>query len=541
MTDPADRNQRLFDTANSFARSLARPRTASGGFEQAAGTPRNVIVVLLDSMNRHMLGTYGSDEFETPNLDRFAAKSTVFTNHFAGSLPCIPARHDILCGAIDFLWRPWGSVEVWEQSIPRLCTREGIVTQLITDHPHLFETGGENYHVDFTAWDYERGGETDPWRSLPDPSGFGTPTIPRAAPGPLLMHYDRTRTYFREETDFPGPRTMTAAAKWIRENAARHDRFFLFVDEFDPHEPFDTPEPWASKYDNTWKGPRLIWPPYITHALRSGKLTERQAMQLRANYGGKLSMIDHWFGRIIDALDDTQLWDDTAIIVCSDHGHYLGEHDLFGKPPAPIFRPLGHIPMFIAWPGLKPGRVDALTSSVDIFATLADIFGVTAPHETHGHSIVPLLMGQRSDIRDYVVSGVWGREVHVLNRDIKYVAAPPGDNFPLEMWSNRWSTLPYRAIQAFPSIPAPDDRARLDHVPGSSAPVIRQPFQPGDMIPYWATGEFSGDYVFAVKNDPEEKENLAETKQRSIARDLLHTALNELGAPKVQYQRLELA
>ena len=78
---------------------------------------RNVVVVLLDSLNRHMLGCYGGTEFETPNLDRLAARSVRFTRHYIGSLPCMPARHDILCGALDFLWRPWGSVEIWEDAI----------------------------------------------------------------------------------------------------------------------------------------------------------------------------------------------------------------------------------------------------------------------------------------------------------------------------------------------------------------------------------------------------------------------------------------
>ena len=70
------------------------------------------MVVLLDSMNRHMLGSYGGAEFETPHLDRFAQDKAVrFTRHVTGSLPCMPARHDILCGSLDFLWRPWGSIE----------------------------------------------------------------------------------------------------------------------------------------------------------------------------------------------------------------------------------------------------------------------------------------------------------------------------------------------------------------------------------------------------------------------------------------------
>jgi len=99
----------------------------STGAETTAGDragPDNVVVVLLDSLNRHLLGAYGSDEFTTPNLDAFAARSVRFTEHHTGSLPCMPARHDILCGALDFLWKPWGSIELWEESITATLRRE---------------------------------------------------------------------------------------------------------------------------------------------------------------------------------------------------------------------------------------------------------------------------------------------------------------------------------------------------------------------------------------------------------------------------------
>src|SRR6204780_5604084 len=114
---------------------------------------------------------------------------------------------------------------------------------LVSDHPHLFETGGENYHTDFTAWLYERGHESDPWRTMPDPTWTGTPALPVKRPS-YHHAYDDSRTYFRSEEEFPGPKTMAAAANWIRTSARPHDRFFLFVDEFDPHEPFDTPQPY---------------------------------------------------------------------------------------------------------------------------------------------------------------------------------------------------------------------------------------------------------------------------------------------------------
>ncbi len=496
--------------------------------------PRHAAVVLLDSLNRHLLGAWGSREFATPNLDRFAARALCFDTHYAGSLPCMPARHDLLCGALDFLWKPWGSIELWEDAITVALRRAGVTTMLISDHPHLFEVGGENYHCDFTAWDYQRGHESDPWRTRPDPSWTGAPAFNRSS-----AHYDCSRGHFRGEADFPGPRTLAAAARWLREDAPAHERFLLFVDEFDPHEPFDTPEPWASMYDPDWKGPHLIWPPYARAATADGVLTPRQARQVRACYGAKLSMIDHWFGKLLDALDDTSRWADTAVIVCTDHGHYLGERDAFGKPPLPVYEPLGHIPLMIAWPGVVPARTQALTTSVDIHATLLDLFGVQARQRTHGHSLRPLIEGRAERLRDWVLSGYWGREVHLIDGHHKYVRAPVAANTPLSLYSNRWSTMP---VAHWPELklPLPDERALLDRMPGSRVPVIRQPYREGDRLPFWALGSFDGHRLFDLHEDPGELHDLSGTPAAQQAKARLREALIEVEAPADQFERLGL-
>jgi hypothetical protein len=404
---------------------------------------------------------------------------------------------------------------------------------LVSDHPHLFETGGENYHTDFSAWDYIRGHEDDPWRTFPDPTSIGTPTLPAK----FSRHYDMSRTWFGSEQDHPGPRTMSAAAGWLA-GTPLDKRFMLVVDEFDPHEPFDTPEPWASRYGPTWDGPRMIWPPYSTDTIKNGVLTPDQAAHLRGNYGSKLSMVDHWFGQILDVFDERNLWDDTALIVCTDHGHYLGEHDLFGKPSAPIHEPMGHIPLMIAWPGHEPETVDALTTTVDLHATICDIFDVADEHRTHGSSLVPILEGRVSTVRDWALMGIWGREVHVTDGTHTYARTPVEGNLPLEMWSNRWSTMP---VHAFPEmrLPRPDHRARLDNVPGSTVPVIRQPFAAGDPLPFWAnTIGFTGNALFNVRIDPDEVENRAGEKLEAEMTELLRTALDAVEAPHQQYKRL---
>lgn len=498
--------------------------------------PRNAVVILLDSLNRHMIGAYGGREFATPNLDRFAARAVRFDRHYTGSLPCMPARHDILCGALDFLWRPWGSVEIWEDAITYALRKAGVTTQLVSDHPHLFETGGENYHVDFTAWDYQRGHEGDAWKTRPDPSWAGAPRYGRPH-----MPYDNSRGWFQGEADFPGPRTLAAAARWLDDNAGRQDRFLLFVDEFDPHEPFDTPEPWASLYDPDWEGPHLIWPPYIQGAIDKGILSERDARQIRASYGGKLSMIDHWLGRVFEALERNGLYEDTVVIVTTDHGHYLGEKDIWGKPGVPIYDTLGRIPLLIRYPGVAPGDRSALTTSVDLFATLADLFGVGVRQTTHGHSLLPLVRGEAAQVRDHVLTGVWGREVCLIAEGYKYVRGPAGDNGPLTMMSNRWSTMPTHVLDRGEELPLPDARAVLSRMPGSSVPVISQRWEAGEPVPFWARARFSGHHLFDLTADPSEEINLAgQPIERQMAARL-KAALVEIEAPATQFERLGLA
>jgi arylsulfatase A-like enzyme len=352
---------------------------------------------------------------------------------------------------------------------------------------------------------------------------------------------------------------MATAAAWVRHASAAHDRWMLFVDEFDPHEPFDVPEPWASMYDDEPLSTeevatgRLVWPPYVVGGVSAGAITERQARQIRANYGAKLSMIDHHLGQLLDELDAGDLWDSTAVMVCTDHGHYLGDErrttddgvaDIWGKPAVPQFEPLGHTPLMVHWPGGGPATIDALTTNVDLHATIADVFGVEVGHRTHGRSLVPLLTGEATSIRDWAIGGVYGNWVQVTDGRRKYARAPVEDNFPLSMWSNRWSTMPVPGSFADTlRLPKPDARAWLDFMPGSDVPVIRQPFAPGDRLPFWVSGarNVGRHHLYDLDVDPDEAENRRGEAAEAELVDLLRTALVEVEAPDEQLARLGLA
>ena len=99
----------------------------------------NVVLVLIDSLNRHHLPAYGESPVSTPNLNKFASRAWRFDSHFVGSLPCMPARREIFTGHKEMMWRPWGPLEPDDARLPRLLEDKGYSTAIVTDHYHYWE------------------------------------------------------------------------------------------------------------------------------------------------------------------------------------------------------------------------------------------------------------------------------------------------------------------------------------------------------------------------------------------------------------------
>jgi hypothetical protein len=197
----------------------------------------------------------------------------------------------------------------------------------------------------------------------------------------------------------------------------------------------------------------------------------------------------------------------------------------------------------IAWPRRPARIVEELTTTVDVHATLCEVFDVRPEHRTHGHSLVGVLEGTSRSSRTHVLTGIWGREIVYVDDDIKFVRAPREGNRPLEMYSNRWSTMPVHALPGL-RLPRPDRRATLAFMPGSQVPVIRQPYGDGDEVPYWArTSSFHGDVRFDRRDDPLEERNLLESGPASRdapALEAMREALRAIDAPAAQWDRLAL-
>jgi len=370
------------------------------------------IFIVLDTVRRDYLAAYGNTWVHTPNLSRLAAKGIVFDNHWAGSLPCMPARREFMTGRHNFLYRGWGPIEPFDDTLPRALRDHGVFTHLLTDHYHYFELGGENYHTSFDSWEFFRGQEYDPWVSLVDrmalPEHMG-----KLAPQNLA---NRTRQV--QEEDFSGPRTARAAVEWLRANhQAKH--WFLQVELFDPHEPFSCTENYRALYGDTWDGPLFDWPSY--DVVRESPAAVEH---IRKCYAGLLTMTDHWVGKILDTLDELDLWHDTLVVFTTDHGTMLAEHDYWMKNYMPLYNEIVRIPLIMHLPGgeLAGRRVAALTQTIDLMPTFLDFHECAVPPHVHGQSLRCTLEG--NPIRQDAIFGYFGMALNITDGRYVYMRSP---------------------------------------------------------------------------------------------------------------------
>ena len=383
------------------------------------------VFLLFDSLNRLMLEPYGSNYLKTPNFLRLAEKSVTFDTHYVGSMPCMPARRDMHTGRHAFLHRSWGPLEPFDNSFPELLKLQGIHSHLISDHYHYWEDGGATYHTRFSSYDFVRGQESDPWRvMLSSPieriqekyhksqNDIGSNQNP--------YNYMINREFITDESDFPSVQCFKGGLEFLDINRTA-DNWFLQIETFDPHEPFFAPDRLRAKFQTKYKGPILDWPRYA-------RVTENQDEidELRANYMALLCLCDELLGEVLDYFDRFELWRDTALIVATDHGFLLGEHDWWAKNRMPLFEEISHIPLFIYHPEYseyRGQRRKSLTQTIDLMPTILEFYGVRIPDEVDGFSLLPLLKEDKP-VRSSAMFGYWGGGVNLTDGRYTYFCYP---------------------------------------------------------------------------------------------------------------------
>jgi arylsulfatase A-like enzyme len=345
----------------------------------------NIVMVIIDTLRYDHIAASSGLEIHTPNFDRLVAKSWNFHRAFAASFPTIPHRTDTMTGRYGAPFHPWKPLDCDVPTIPRALAEVGYCSQLIHDTPHLVN-GGNRFDYPFDAWTPVRGAEvdrawiTDTWEFFDnwtfDPLFDDYPMTKKEV---LRGHhaiccYTQTNHGRRNEEDWNVAKLFSKASNFLRDNTSR-DKFLLWIDCFDPHEPWDAPPEFMKMYDKT-PGYDGSIDPRAFHVRNDPNLPEAARERVKAMYKAKVSFLDKQFGRFLDTLEETGLAENTAILLTSDHGTNVGDRGNFhfGKM-APPKENESHVPFIVHAPGMGSGDSQVLVQPQDVFATVMGIAG----------------------------------------------------------------------------------------------------------------------------------------------------------------------
>lgn len=390
-----------------------------------------VIMIMFDSLNKRMLSPYGCDWTHTPNFKRLADKTVAFDNCFVGSMPCMPARRELHTGRYNFLHRSWGPIEPYDDSMPEILRDNGIHSHLVTDHYHYFEDGGATYHTRYRSYESIRGQEGDAWKGVvggvevpPNNNGRGEPDEYWAAQDFV------NRSYMTKEADQPQAKTFEAGMEFIQRNH-HADNWFLQLETFDPHEPFFTQQDYKDLYPHEYHGKLFDWPLY-----KKVEEDDEAINHLRMEYAALLSMCDTWLGKVLDLMDEYRLWDDTMLIVNTDHGFMLGEHGHWAKCYFPFYNEISNTPLFIWDPRLRQcgKHVKSVVQSIDLPATILEFFSLPIPKDMQGVSLRETMLSD-FPVRKGALFGIHGGQINCTDGRYVYMRSPIPDNMPLYQYT----------------------------------------------------------------------------------------------------------
>lgn len=373
----------------------------------------NVIVIVLDSLRQDHVSLYhqGRGPFpdvppcQTPHLDAFARSCIVFENAYPEGLPTIPVRCTLMTGQQTLPFRPWQPLTPYDITIAEILREEGYVCGLISDTYH-YRAPGMNYHRGFHAYRWIRGQEYDPYESAPPRRPVDRyvnahyPDLWRRRVAQFLANTD---DFQREEDWFPA-QVVAEAITWLRRNRG-HRKIFLWIDSFDPHEPWDPPARFDTYTDPAYQGPRLILP---MGGLASQWATPEEIRHIRGLYAGEVAFVDHCLGQLFQALEELGYLDDSLIFLFADHGHPLADHGKFLKGTDRLYNELLKIPFLVRLPGGRQGgrRTAALVQFQDVLPTILDLLGLGHNCQAmHGRSFRPVLEGDRDEHRQTIITG----------------------------------------------------------------------------------------------------------------------------------------
>jgi arylsulfatase A-like enzyme len=319
------------------------------------------------------------------------------------------------------------------------------------------------------------------------------------------------------------------------ENNYEADNWLLQIETFDPHEPFTAPMRFRNNYKTNWSGGIRDWPKY-------GRVEELvdEFNELRSNYFALLELCDEQLGRILDYFDQNGLWEDTGLVVTTDHGFLLGEHDFWAKNRMNMYQEIVHIPFFLYHPNLNQSKeCNSLTQTIDICPTILDFFGVNPPTECQGQSLLSVDTKQFNH-REAIIYGYFGGAVNVTNGEYTY------HRYPFDLMQQeifQYTLMPTHIRQHFSvdelqhaTLNDPFDFSKgipLLKVPVVQRSPIHKYYGPGCMIE-------NDTRLYNIIDDPKQLKVIEDSKIESIMTEYISQLMKWNQAPIEAFTRLQI-
>lgn len=415
---------------------------------------KNILFITSDQQHWLAMG-YDNPEVHTPNLDRLAARGTIFQRAYCPNPTCTPTRASILTGQYPSQHGAYALGTGLDPARPTVndAFHAGGLRTALVGKAHFQPLAATEKFPSLESYPILQ--NLDFWKNYRGPFfGFDDFELARnhADEGHVGQHYalwmeSKGFTNWRDCFQPPGGTHEKQYGRWnipeefhyntwisertnalLEKYASTKTPFFLWSSYFDPHPPYLVPTPWDTMYDPTKltlplapEGEHDHNPPFHRFAaaasgepaqfgisgrwihglLHHGK-PEAQLRQDLALYYGMISCMDHHIGRTLDQLDALGLTEETLIVFTSDHGHFTGQHGLTAKGPFHYEEGI-RVPFLVSAPGQVPvgGRSEALQSLVDLAPTFLSAVGLTIPRQMTGLDQWAVWRGEKAGLRDH--------------------------------------------------------------------------------------------------------------------------------------------
>lgn len=381
----------------------------------AADKKLNVLFLAVDDMNND-LHCYGHPYVSSPNIDRLAKMGVKFDRAYCQFPLCSPSRSSLMTGLRPDATKVFNLQYHFRTGLPDVVT----LPQMFMKAGYYSARVGKIYHYG-NPGDIGTSGLDDPksWHHFVNPAGRDKTVIekdiinhsPSRGLGSAMCFLSDKTGKDEEHTD---GKVAIEGIKLLEEHKGAP--FFLAVGFYKPHTPYVAPSKYFEKYPmdevklpeeplgNRDTKPKAA---VASTAVPLFGVTVDQARECKQAYYAAISFVDAQIGKVLAAMDQHKLWDNTVVVFWSDHGYHLGQHGLWMKQS--LFEESARVPMIIVAPGAKGnGHACARTVEfVDLYPTLADLAGLTPPNNLAGKSLRPLLEDPQSAWDKPAFTQVW--------------------------------------------------------------------------------------------------------------------------------------